>query len=145
MKNTLKAFLKTVIAASSFSLMIVSFSVYANHMSEDSVASRVAPIGHVCVEGEECKAAVAEVAEAPKGPRSGKEIVGDYCAGCHASGIMNAPKIGTADWSALAKRGMPSLLKGATKGKNAMPRKGGCNDCSAEELTAAIQDMIDAK
>ena len=145
MKNTLKTLLKTVIALSAFSLSVLSINVLAQHMSEASVEHRIAPIGQVCVEGEACKAAAVEVLEVAKGPRSAQEIVGDYCAGCHASGIMNAPKIGTADWSTLEAKGMDALLKVAKKGKGAMPRKGGWSDCSNEELIAAIQDMIDAK
>jgi len=140
MINTYK---KAIIVTLSSVAVLLSSQLYAAaNCKDDTLAHRIEPVGTVCVQGEECKADEVEVVEAPKGPRSGEEIVADYCAGCHASGVMNAPVIG-GNFADLAARGMPALLKSGKKGKNAMPRMGGCNDCSDEELTAAIQNMID--
>ncbi len=135
LKNLKKSFVITV------SFFLFGMAAQLSAHCGDTLEHRIAPIGKVCVEGEECIEAVAVVAEAPKGPRAGSEIVGDYCSGCHATGVMNAPKIG-GSFKALASKGVPELLKVTNKGKNAMPRKGGCNDCSDEELTAAIQHML---
>jgi len=128
------------VISASFLLFTLTAQVGAN-CKEDTLEHRISAVGSVCVEGEECKADTVAVAEAPKGPRSGKEIVADYCGGCHMSGVMNAPKIGSG-FKALGSRGVPELVKSSQKGKNAMPRNGGCNDCSSEELTAAIQEML---
>ena len=132
---------KALLALATFALVIAASLASAD--CKDDLAHRIAPVGTVCVEGEECKAEVVVVAEAPKGPRAGSAIYGDYCTGCHASGVMNAPKTGSAAWASLSAKGMPAMLAIAKKGKNAMPRMGGCNDCSDAELTAAIQHMID--
>lgn len=131
---------KLVLVAVTFSVVLVAGQINAS--CNKTTAHRIEPVGSVCVEGEECKADAVEVVEAPKGPRSGEEIVGDYCAGCHATGVMNAPIAG-GSFKALGSKGMASLLKVAKKGKNAMPRMGGCGDCSDEELTSAIQNMLD--
>jgi cytochrome c5 len=135
-------FKKVLVAASSF--LIIFFAAYAEAgCKKHTLEERISPVGSVCVEGEECKADVVEVADAaPKAARSGSEIAGDYCLGCHQTGVMNAPKTGST-FKDLASKGMPELLKVAKKGKNAMPRKGGCGDCSDDELSAAIQHMID--
>lgn len=137
--NLLKSLNKIWVAGASFLLIFAAAQVAANCKS--TLEHRISPIGSICVEGEECKAEEVAVVEVAKGPRSGSEIVGDYCGGCHTTGVMNAPKIGSG-FKDLGSRGVPDLLKSAKKGKNAMPRSGGCNDCSDEELTAAIQEML---
>ena len=134
-------YVKTLFALLTFSLVMLTG--FASADCKDDLAHRIAPVGTVCVEGEECKAEVVVVAEVPKGPRAASAIYGDYCAGCHTSGVMNAPKKGSDVWATLSAKGMPAMLAIAKKGKNAMPRMGGCNDCSDAELTAAIQHMID--
>ncbi len=128
----------------SVALIVLGFVFSAGQLSAgcNKLEHRIAPVGSVCVEGEECKAEEVVVDEGPKEPRSGSEIATDYCVSCHQTGIMNAPKIGSS-FKALESKGMDALLKVAKKGKNAMPRKGGCGDCSDEELSAAIQHMID--
>jgi cytochrome c5 len=136
----LKAFKKALVAGTGFVLLIAAVQVGAS--CKDTLEHRISPIGSICVEGEECKAEEVVVVEAPKGPRAASQIVGDYCAGCHMSGVMNAPKIGSS-FKALESKGITNLLKVAKKGKNAMPRMGGCSDCTDEELTTAIQHMID--
>lgn len=142
MKVVFKNIKQVLVAGASFTLLLIAAQLNAA-CPEHTLEERISPIGSICVEGEECKEEVAEVAaEAPKEPRSGSEIVGDYCAGCHQTGIMNAPKIG-GNFKDLGSRGIEDLLASSKKGKNAMPRMGGCNDCSDEELSAAIQYMLD--
>src|SRR3954447_17324923 len=103
-----------------------------NAMAPESVASRLQPVG---------KVQVAAPASAP-GARTGEEIVKSVCAACHQTGVANAPKIGdSARWGALAKEGLPSLIATATKGKGAMPPKGGAGDLSDAELARAIVFM----
>lgn len=138
--NLLTSFKKLCVAGASFLFLLAAIQVSAD-CKDDTLEHRISPIGSVCVEGEECKAEEVAVVEAPKGPRAGSEIVADYCSGCHMSGVMNAPKIGST-FKALESKGIDALLKTAKKGKNAMPRNGGCNDCSDEELTASIKEML---
>lgn len=68
------------------------------------------------------------------------------CAMCHASGVAGAPKAFVpADWAPRLKQGMPAMVNSVTNGKNAMPPKGLCNDCTPEQYTALIQYMAAAK
>lgn len=64
------------------------------------------------------------------------------CAVCHASGAAGAPKTGDAQaWAPHLAKGMDTLLQSATNGLNAMPPRGMCFDCSAEDYKALIEYM----
>ena len=64
------------------------------------------------------------------------------CAVCHASGAAGAPKAGVeADWQPRMAKGMDALVASVDKGMNAMPPKGMCFDCSAEQYKALIEYM----
>ncbi|HIB97549.1 MAG TPA: cytochrome c5 family protein [Candidatus Thioglobus sp.] len=77
-----------------------------------------------------------------KKSRSGESVYTASCAGCHSIGVASAPKTNNkADWAPRLKRGMDDLVKVAISGKGAMPPKGTCGTCSADELRAAIEHM----
>ena len=64
------------------------------------------------------------------------------CAVCHATGAANAPKTGdTAAWEPRMAKGMDALVEAVENGLNAMPPKGMCFDCSADEYKALIEYM----
>lgn len=68
------------------------------------------------------------------------------CAMCHATGTAGAPKsFNQADWAPRLKLGLPALVNSVTNGKNAMPPRGLCNDCTPEQYTDLIQYMAKAK
>jgi cytochrome c5 len=68
------------------------------------------------------------------------------CAVCHASGAAGAPKTGVAaDWDPRMAKGMDALVASVEKGMNAMPPKGMCFDCSADDYKALIELMATAK
>ncbi len=76
--------------------------------------------------------------------RSGADVYNTKCTVCHATGAAGAPKLGdAAAWAPRAAIGVDALVASATKGKGAMPPKGLCMDCSAGELKAAVQHMLD--
>lgn len=76
---------------------------------------------------------------------AGKATYDTKCSVCHASGVAGAPKYGDkAAWAPRIATGMDALLKSATNGKNAMPPKGTCMDCSEADLKAAIEYMTAA-
>jgi cytochrome c5 len=59
--------------------------------------------------------------------------------------VPRAPKFGDKAWLQLEKKeGMKELVKDAIKGEKAMPPKGGCTDCTEDEIRAAITYMIDS-
>jgi cytochrome c5 len=64
------------------------------------------------------------------------------CAVCHASGAAGAPVThDVATWEPRLAKGMDVLVASATTGLNAMPPKGMCFDCSADDYTALIEFM----
>jgi cytochrome c5 len=75
----------------------------------------------------------------------GKATYDTKCFACHNTGVAGAPKLGDkAAWESRIASGMDAMLAIAIQGKGAMPPKGTCMDCSDDDLTAAIQYMVDA-
>lgn len=110
-------------------------------LSERAIEERIKPTGSVCVDGEECGTAAEAVAS---GPRSGVDVYNAACMACHATGAAGAPKVGDiAAWKSRIAQGEATLIKHAIKGLNAMPPKGMCMDCSDDEITAAVEHMIE--
>lgn len=125
--------------------MALATSVYAA-VDRDAIIERIKPHGNICVEGDEsCGTGSPVVAAASSAVRSGEEVYNRFCAACHTSGILDAPKFGSGAMSARAdEKGLDGLLATSISGINAMPPKGTCNDCSDDELEASIQYMIDS-
>ena len=77
------------------------------------------------------------------GAADGKKVYDSTCTACHAAGVANAPKLGDkAAWAPRIKQGMDALVQSATKGKGAMPPKGGNGSLSDADLRAAIEYMV---
>ncbi len=92
--------------------------------------NNIKPIGVVAEAG----AVVANAAGRPP-----KEIYDAVCAACHATGVLEAPKLGDkAAWEARAGDGIAGLLKSAIAGKGSMPAKGGDPSITDTELEAVI-------
>ncbi|PSW13060.1 cytochrome c5 family protein [Photobacterium sanctipauli] len=119
--------------------MTLAGTAVAADMSDEAIAERIKPVGSVYLEGD----APAGPAVAA-GPRSGDTVYGTFCAACHGTGVMGAPKKGdAADWDARLAKGNDVLADHAINGFNAMPAKGSCMDCSDDEIIAAINHMIE--
>jgi cytochrome c5 len=75
----------------------------------------------------------------------GKTVYGQTCSACHASGVQKAPKIGDKnDWAPRIKQGLAALVQSATKGKGAMPPKGGDASLTEVELARAVTFMANS-
>ena len=73
----------------------------------------------------------------------GAEIYNTKCMGCHASGAAGAPKLGDKQaWAPRIATGMDAMVASVINGKNAMPPKGACMDCSDKDLAAAVEHMV---
>ncbi|KTD51696.1 cytochrome c5 [Legionella quinlivanii] len=76
----------------------------------------------------------------------GEQIVEHFCATCHAAKPMinlGAPVIQQdEDWSLRVKQGFNLLFKHTEEGYGAMPSRGGCFECSDEQLKLAILAML---
>lgn len=66
------------------------------------------------------------------------------CGVCHNGQIPTAPKRGdTAAWEPRLAKGMDALVLSVTNGLNAMPPRGLCMDCTAEDYQAVITLMTE--
>jgi len=82
-------------------------------------------------------------AGAAGGADDGKKVYDSTCHVCHQAGVAGAPKLGDkAAWAPRIKQGMDTLVQSATKGKGAMPPKGGNGSLSDADLRAAIEYMV---
>ncbi len=76
----------------------------------------------------------------------GMQIVQHYCAMCHSEKPMiqvGAPTIGDATaWSLRMKQGLNTLFKHTNEGLNAMPARGGCFECTDQQLMMAIHALL---
>lgn len=110
----------------------------------ETVEDRLKPIGELCMAGEPCAAAA--VAAAGGELRSGETVYSTKCFTCHATGAAGAPKLGDpAAWQArIDERGVDGMHKSAWEGYKAMPAKGLCMDCSEEEVSAAVDYILES-
>lgn len=88
-----------------------------------------------------------EFLQAIKGTRDeGLQIVNHFCISCHAPQPMislGAPRIKVeSDWLPRMKQSLALLLEHTEEGFNAMPPRGGCFECSDEQLKLAIRAML---
>jgi cytochrome c5 len=82
---------------------------------------------------------------APARDRTGQQVYDAVCAACHASGVLNAPKLGDAKaWKPLIAEGQRALVRAAIKGIRQMPPRGGRADLSDEEVERAVVYMANA-
>jgi cytochrome c5 len=115
------------------SLALRSVEPSAIAFSEKAIAERLKPVGEVVVAAEGGTAA----------PRTGQQIVEAVCSACHATGALNAPRIGdTAAWGPLIKHGFQQLVENAIKGIRQMPPRGGNPELSDFEVARAVAYMV---
>lgn len=80
-------------------------------------------------------------------PDAGRKIFKEFCAACHAEDPqidIRAPHIGDKKiWGGLRQLGVPALLKITINGAGAMPARGGCFECSDDQLEMAIRYILD--
>jgi cytochrome c5 len=100
--------------------------------SDEAVAKRLKPVGEVIVTAAGGAAAA----------RTGQQVTEAVCAACHATGALNAPKIGDAKaWAPLIKEGHAHLTETAIKGIRQMPPRGGNPELSDVEVARAVAYM----
>ena len=107
------------------------------------IEARIKPMGEVCLQGDTSCGGAAVVADA--GPRSGEDVYNAACMACHASGVAGAPKQGDVTaWADRIAKGTDVLYASGVNGVpgTGMIAKGGCMNCSDEEIHAAVDFMI---
>ena len=104
---------------------------------------RIKPVGESCMQGDSSCGGV--TASASAGPRSGEEVYNAACMACHATGAAGAPKLGdVAAWAPRIAKGNDVLHNSGINGLagTGMIAKGGCMNCSDEEVVAAVDYMV---
>ena len=114
--------------------------VVENTVVEEKVAEAdVKPVAEVKV------AKVTPEKTGDSGSISGEKIAQKNCALCHASGMMNSPKIGDKEqWAPRIAQGKEMLVNNAIKGIGVMPAKGGNTSLSDAEVAAAVVWMANS-
>ncbi|KAF0803114.1 cytochrome c5 [Alcanivorax xiamenensis] len=93
-----------------------------------------------CTDAEDASSAGEVVA------RDGASIYRQYCVVCHSSGAGGAPVVAKENrlhWShEVEEEGFEAIVREAINGVNAMPPRGGCMDCSDDEIRATVIHML---
>ncbi|GMG85959.1 c-type cytochrome [Biformimicrobium ophioploci] len=111
---------------------------------DEKIKNRIAPVGSVCMAGDECAAAAPAQAATGGEARSGEDVYKASCFSCHGTGAAGAPRFGdAAAWTDRIGKGMDTLYSNAINGINAMPAKGLCMTCSDDEIKAAVDYMVE--
>lgn len=124
-------------------LALSASAVELNDRQRAEIEERIAPVGEVCLQGDSSCGGAA--AAASSGPRSGEEVFNAACMACHSTGAGGAPKLGdTAAWADRIAKGTDALHQSGLNGVagTGMIAKGGCMNCSDEEITAAVDYMV---
>jgi cytochrome c5 len=110
-----------------------------------SPAATVAPIAVAAAAAAPAVVAVAAAAAPSEGKSKGNALYDGACMACHAAGVAGAPKFGDkAAWAERAKSGVSNLVASVTKGKGAMPAKGGKPDATEADIKGAVEYMLAA-
>jgi len=79
-------------------------------------------------------------------PAAGEKIFKQFCTSCHGNPPIidiKAPRIGDKKaWQIRQQMGMQALMKMTMMGVGAMPARGGCFECSDEQLRETIQYIL---
>ena len=135
-------------------------------LDEQSIINNIAPIGQVCLQGQDCMArassapasaapvsapapaAAAAPASAAAAAPAGFDAATVYqqsCFACHGSGAAGAPRLGdSAAWEEKMAKGMDAVVANAINGINAMPAKGMCMTCSEDDIRALVEYMVNS-
>ena len=76
----------------------------------------------------------------------GAQIYQHFCVNCHATKPiipLGAPRLGEInDWSERLKQDIKILFQHTEEGVNAMPPRGGCFECTDQQLALALVEML---
>ena len=126
--------------------LVLAFGASAADLTDQQraeITERIKPVGEVCMQGDSSCGGVAVAANA--GPRSGEDVYNAACMACHSTGAAGAPKLGdAAAWADRIAKGTDVLYDSGINGLagTGMIAKGGCMNCSDEEVNAAVDYMV---
>ena len=136
--------IRIVMTAIALVAAMTASAIELNDSQRAAIEERIAPVGEVCLQGDSsCGGAAVAVSS---GPRSGKEVFDAACMACHSTGAGGAPKLGdVAAWADRIAKGSDALHQSGLQGVagTSMMAKGGCMNCSDEEVSAAVDYMVE--
>ncbi|MCG6859933.1 MAG: c-type cytochrome [Chromatiaceae bacterium] len=108
------------------------------------IGARNAPVDSADFTGPGSDASLVALAATPAAEDGlGLAIYRKACIACHATGAVNAPKLGdNAAWAPRLSQGLDQLLQKSIDGMGAMPPRGTCMDCSDRDLKVAIEYIL---
>jgi cytochrome c5 len=133
------------IAILSFAAVLSGVAWAATEEQRAAIIERIKPHGEVCMQGDTSCAAAAAVVSS--GPRSGEEVYNSACVACHSSGAGGAPILAdVAAWADRIAKGRDVLHESGLNGVagTSMIARGGCMNCTDEEIIAAVDYMVDS-
>lgn len=158
-KTAVSGLTRNSIAAAGMAIAALSFvaaapAVSAVELTEEqraAIQARIAPVGDVCTEGENCGGqpamATASANAAGGAPAvDGEATYNGACMACHASGAGGAPVVGNTDaWAPRIAKGIDALYNSGLNGVagTSMMAKGGRADLSDEAVKAAVDYMVE--
>ncbi len=137
--------IRTAVTAIALVTAMVASAAELSDSQRAEIEERIAPIGEVCLQGDQSCGGPA-VAAAASGPRSGKDVFDSACMACHSTGAGGAPKYGDLEaWAPRIAKGIDALHQSGLNGVagTGMMAKGGCMNCSDEEVLAAVDYMVE--
>jgi cytochrome c5 len=127
----------------------VAGTVVGQSARHQQIAERLAPVGSVCLAGEDCAAGAAApmavvAVTAAVASFNASASYDQYCAMCHNTGMAGAPtRVATDHWVArLADVGFNTIVTNAITGINAMPARGMCMTCSDDEIAELVTYLM---
>jgi cytochrome c5 len=127
-------------------LALTSLGAHAalSDRSRAAISERIAPKGTLCEVGQSCAAARSVLTGVAAGDRTGTQVYQSVCFTCHDTGAGGAAKLDeSVKWAGKrAARTLEQIYQSAIEGRNAMPARGSCTDCSDEEIKRAVDHML---
>ena len=120
-----------------------------NTLNPDAVAARIRPVGKLefgtpgqqVAQTQPAKPGAAPAAK--PGAADGKAVYSQTCVACHQVSVAGSPRLGDkAAWAPRIQQGMDVLVQSVSKGKGAMPPKGGNAALTDAQLRAAVEFMV---
>jgi cytochrome c5 len=142
-EQEVNAMTRTVFSILAILLATSAFAVELSDRQRAEIEERIAPVGEVCMQGDSSCGGAAVAAST--GPRSGEDVYNSACMACHTTGAGGAPMLGdVAAWADRIAKGNDALYASGVDGVpgTGMIAKGGCMNCSDEEIHAAVDYMV---
>lgn len=135
---------KMIVLISGVVLAIAAMWASANPTQQ--LIQRLSSTSQVCIAGQDCSPEALSASTITVAARSGQQVYDQSCTACHSSGAAGSPRMGVAAvWQArYDSKGFELLVSNSISGIGAMPARGGCMDCSDEEIEVAVQHILDA-